>query len=166
MPISKSSAGKPDAEQGAMRPPYPRTRGIAPGPNLRWRRYYQQMFFRMLIGETEREPTGAMKTKKRAVERMHSLTASFLSFSPDAQHPVGGVSHRPARGRLCRSQLAKIQSSSANVCLRDALFHREMVWMIHIDISGIGCRVNDPAGGWGETPQVSPTQHRKIVCII
>ena len=48
-----------------------------------------------------------MKTKKRAAERMHSLTASFLSFSPDAQHPAGGVSHRPARGAAVPQPIRK-----------------------------------------------------------
>ena len=57
-----------------------------------------------------REPTGSMKTKKRAAERMHSLTASFLSFSPDAKHPVGGVSHRQPVARSAGIQLAKFQS--------------------------------------------------------
>ena len=36
-----------------MRPPYPRTRGIAPGPFLRKRRLLLPSYFRMLLGETE-----------------------------------------------------------------------------------------------------------------
>ncbi|MBQ4640627.1 MAG: hypothetical protein IJB69_08960 [Clostridia bacterium] len=89
-----------------------------------------------------------MKTKKRAAERMHSLTASFLSFSPDAKHPVGGVSHRQPVARSAGIQLAKIQSFSAKgflrggcaaansqsfnrsfakICVRDAPCHRETV---------------------------------------
>ena len=103
---------------GACAAPVPRTRGIAPGPNLRRRRLLLHSSFRMLLGRTGREPTGAMKTKKRAAERMHSLTASFLSFSPDAKHPAVGVSHRPTRGWLCHTQFAKMQSSFAKGFLR------------------------------------------------
>ncbi|MBR3905697.1 MAG: hypothetical protein IKJ51_08345, partial [Clostridia bacterium] len=59
-----------------------------------------------------------MKTKKTAAERRLSLTASFLSFSPDAKHPTGGVSHRqPVGGRQCRSPFAKTHSFSAKVCV-------------------------------------------------
>ncbi|MBR3905120.1 MAG: hypothetical protein IKJ51_05360, partial [Clostridia bacterium] len=61
----------------------------------------------------------AMKTKKRAAERMHSLTASFLSFSPDAKHPAGGVSHRQPVARSAGIQLAKTQSFFAKRFLRD-----------------------------------------------
>ena len=120
----------PKTRQGPMRPPYPGSRAIGPAPFLRWRKHIVQTSFRMIIWGTEKEPTGAMKTKKRAAERMHSLTASFLSFSPDAKHPVGGVSHRPARGWLCRTQFAKTHSFSAKVCVHVALFHRGIVCMI------------------------------------
>ncbi|MBR6810342.1 MAG: hypothetical protein IKM64_08680, partial [Clostridia bacterium] len=52
------------------------------------------------------------------VRKVH-FPAGFFSFSPDAQHPVGGVSHRqPVGGRQCRSQLAKKQSTSAKGFLR------------------------------------------------
>ena len=98
----------------------------------------------MLLGEPTREPTGAMKTKKRAAERMYSLTASFLSFSPDAQHPVGGVPPpspwaavpQPTRkvtmfllqrgfcvARSTGTQFAKMQSSFAKGFLRVAVAH-------------------------------------------
>ena len=41
-----------------------------------------------------------MKTKKKPGEKARAFSSGlFLLFSPDAQHPVGGASHRPARGR-------------------------------------------------------------------
>ena len=84
-------------------------------------------------------PTGAMKTKKRADERIFSLTASFLPFSPDAQasggwrfaaQPVGAAVPQSIRNitidackRVCawrrgRSQFAMEQSAFANGFVR------------------------------------------------
>ena len=84
--------------RGLLAPRTPRGRAISPAPFLRLRKLNEQGFSACGLGKTEREHTEAMKTKKRAVERMHSLTASFLSFFPDAKHPAVGVPHRPARG--------------------------------------------------------------------
>ena len=119
-------------------------------------------------------PTGAMKTKKRAAERIHSLTASFLPFSPDAQasgwrcttaQPVGRVAvPLPIRNAIivacnrvsacgqCRNQLANTQSSSAKECVRVTHFHRESVCLMQIAISGNGSRGNAPGGVWGNAP--------------
>ena len=128
------------------------------------------------LRETERVPTGAMKMKKKAGQESELSCRFFLIFPGctasgwrcSTAQPVGGSAAASSQSYhlyqrrgfcvwQCRSRLAKIQSSSANVCLRDALFHREMVWMIHIAISGIGCRVNDPAGGGGgKAPPRSP----------
>ncbi len=160
--------------QGAPRPLYPHARGIAPGPFLRCRRLLFQTSFRMFLGETKREPTGAMKTKKRADERIYSLTASFLPFSPDAQasgwrcstaQPVGRVAvplpirnaiivacNRVSAWRQCRSQFAKKRSSSAKECVRVTRFHRESVCLMQIAISGNGSRGNAPGGVWGNAP--------------
>ncbi len=51
----------------------------------------------MKLWETDRAPTGAMKTKKRAAERMHSLTAFFVfpgctasGWRCSTAQPVGG----------------------------------------------------------------------------
>ncbi|MBR3905288.1 MAG: hypothetical protein IKJ51_06225, partial [Clostridia bacterium] len=45
----------------------------------------------------------------------------FFSFSPDAQHPVGGVSHRQPVARSAGTQFAKMQSSFAKGFLRVAV---------------------------------------------
>ena len=56
-----------------------------------------------------------MKTKK---ERLREFSHRFfLSFSPDALHPVGGIPP-PARVRLCRSQFAILQFAFAKGSLR------------------------------------------------
>ena len=167
---------------GACAVPVPLTRAIDPGPNLRRRRLLLHSSFRMLLGRTGREPTGAMKTKKRAAERMHSLTASFLSFSPDAKHPVGGVPP-PARGRQCRSQLAKSQCSFCKgvsacscgapnsqkhirslqkyvcmlLCFTGTLFAR---YTLQYPVPGQGAM--PLVGGRGKAPQVSPSTTGKL----
>ena len=57
-----------------LRSPRTPTRGIAPGPFLRRRKLFLPSSFRMKLKDPKREPTGAMKTKKKPVEK-----ACFLS---------------------------------------------------------------------------------------
>ncbi len=110
--------------QGASRPLYPHGRGIPPAPVLRRGRLFEQTSFRMWLGETEREPTGAMKTMKKGWQGKRAFPPAFFLFSPDAKHPVGGVSHRqPVGGRQWRIQLAKRPSLSAKGFLRVAVAH-------------------------------------------
>ena len=90
---------------------------IPPAPVLRLRKLIVQTSFRMKLQVTEREPTGAMKTKKKPAEKACAFSPGlFLSFSPDALHPAGGGTP-PARERQCRSQFAKFQPFICeNVC--------------------------------------------------
>ena len=132
--------------------------GHCPWTHSAARKTYISSFFPHETWRNETEPTGAMKTKKKPGEKARFLLRPFSIVFPGCKSIRSAVFHtaQPVV-RQCRSQLAKIQSSSANACLRYALFHWEMVWMIHIAISGIGCRVDDPAGVWGETPHRLPT---------
>ena len=113
-----------------LRSPRPPTRGIAPGPFLRRRKLFLPSSFRMKLKDPKREPTGAMKTKKKPVEKACFLsrlisfvfpgcTASgWRCFTPPS--PWAAVP-QPARKetiylckgvsawRLCRTLLAKFQ---------------------------------------------------------
>ena len=99
-----------------------------------------QTSFRMKLEVTEREPTGAMKTKKKPGEKAQAFSSGlFLLFSPDAKHPAGGVPPpspwaavpQPTRkvtmfllqrgfcvARSAGTQFAKMQSSFAKGFLR------------------------------------------------
>ena len=128
-PCTRSAKNKTDTQtvfrmlleertkQGTTRPLYPCGRAIRPAPILRWREIHNPRFLPHVgwgtkeSAHTTGRPTGVMKTKKKPGEKARFLLRPFLLFSPDAKHPVGGVSHRPARGRQCRSHLAKLQST-------------------------------------------------------
>ena len=152
-----------------------------------------QSIFRMLIEETKTEPTGAMKTKKRAAERMHSLTASFLSFSPDAKHPVGGVPHRQPVGSSAAANSQSHNVPFAKGFLRVAVPHpirkntfvlcknmcawcsaspgncmKDTVCCIRKRVQGTALvrkRVQGqcPCWGVGQSPAWFPTLHRETV---
>ena len=183
--------------QGLAQPLYPSGRAIGPAPILRLRKLIEQTSFRMKLWETEREPTGAMKTKKKPEEKACFLSRLISFVFPgctasgwrcSTAQPVGGcatpnsqsfirsfakgflrVAVRASnsqkfnlslqRGfcvRQCHTQFEKFQPSSAKACVRDAPFHRQIVRLIQIDISGTGCRVNDPAGVQGQSPAGIP----------
>ncbi len=145
--------------RGLCGPRTPGTRSIAPGPLPANKKTFFPSSFRTKLWETEREPTGAMKTKKRADERMHSLTASFLSFSPDAKHPVGGETP-PARGRPCRSQFTKLQllmCKRASTCYIASPGNR---LYDKIAVSGEWVQGQCPCwGGGAKPPMVSLNRH-------
>ena len=176
--------------QGPMRPPYPRkrgrglcaprspgSRGIAPAPILRYRRLLFQTSFRMLLEETEREPTGAMKTKKRAAERMHSLTASFCRFPRmhsirsavfHTAQPVGGSAAASSQRNNLPLQRGFCVAPVAHPICKETIFLCKRMCACYFAAPGnclfdmncsfrkkgqgamplVGCR--------GEAPQVSP----------
>ena len=189
-----------------MRPPYPRTRGIAPGPILRYRRLLFQTSFRVLSEErrsrgssppvpprqghrpctrsatrkTERSnffPHETSGNGKRAHGRNENEEKSrsgkftflpvFSHFPRMQKHPAGGVSHRPARGRQCRSHLAKqLLFFCEQVCA--CCFAAPAHCLQNEDCkSGTGSRGNAPCGvGRGNAPPSFPTLHREIACVI
>ena len=77
--------------RGLCSPRTPGSRAIGPAPVLRRGRLHLHSSFRMLLEETEREPTGVMKTMKKGWQGKQTFPPAFFSFSPDAQHPAGGV---------------------------------------------------------------------------
>ena len=69
-----------ETKQGPMRPPYPGSRAISPAPFLRWKKHIVHTSFRMKLKITEREPTGAMKMKKKAGQESLLSCRFFLIF--------------------------------------------------------------------------------------
>ena len=157
-----------------MQPPNPRQQGDSPCTHPAKRKMVpSKLLSACWLGNEgkcayDRKAHGRNENKEKAGrESSLSPPAFFYCFPRMQKHPVGGVSHRPARGRQCRSQLAKTQSSSVKACVRVALQHRHIACKIHIAISGTGSRGNAPCGvGRGNAPPSFPTHHRQIVCVI
>ena len=109
----------------------------------------------MESAHTTGRPTGAMKMKKKAGQES-SLSCRFFLIFPGCKSIRPAVFHtaQPV-ARSAGIQFAKTHSFSAKVCVHVTLFHREIVCVKQIAISGNGCRVNDPAGVWGKPPHFS-----------
>ena len=101
-----------ETKQGPMRPPYPGSRAISPAPFLRWKKHIVHTSFRMKLQVTEREPTGAMKMKKKAGQES-LLSCRFFLIFPGCKSIRRLVFHtaQPVARRQCRSQFAKSQCS-------------------------------------------------------
>ena len=98
-----------------LRSPCTPRQGYHPCTRSATHNWIEQGCFRMMGEETKNSTTGTMKTKKERVrEFSHRF---FLSFSPDAIHPVGGILP-PARVCQWHFQFAKLQSFFAKGFLR------------------------------------------------
>ena len=78
-------------EQGPMRPPYPRQQGDSPCTRSAIQKAAFPNIFPHVAWGTKLSPRALRKRRKSRWRKLAFSPGLFLSFSPDAQHPVGGV---------------------------------------------------------------------------
>ncbi len=103
----------PDVGRG-LRAPCTPTAGVSPlHPVCDTQFYLTRLFPHEGWGDEKEQHHGHNENEKRAVERIHSLTASFFRFPRMLCIRLAAFRRRPVGGRQWRIQLAKLQSSFA-----------------------------------------------------
>ena len=95
-------------------------------------------------------------TRKETIYLCKGVSAWLAARASNSQSHNVPFAKGFLRGRLCHTQFAKTHSFSAKVCVRVTLFHRDIVRVLNIAISGTGSRGNAPCGVWGKAPHGSP----------
>ena len=93
-----------------MQPPYPRQQGHRPCTLPAMEEIYCTNFFPHETSGNGKRAHGRSENVEKSRSGKYTFLPVFSHFPRMQQHPVGGVSHRPARGWLCHTRFAKFHS--------------------------------------------------------
>ena len=102
--------------RGLLAPCTPAAGGFPLHPSCEEENGSFQLLFACWLGNEgkcayDRKAHGRNENEEKSRSGKFTFLPVFSHFPRMQKHPAGGVSHRPARGRRCRSQFSKFSSS-------------------------------------------------------